>query len=108
MPFTPTFTPVTERATLAGMGYGVPVDIGLDSANAYVAGGFSLDGCGIQTVIGVAQIGNDTAGEGYVAQWNTTTNLLQIFVSGASASPLQEFVGTFGASISIRGWVLGW
>ena len=108
MAFTPTYSPVAPNATLGGQGYGRMQDITMDAVSAYPAGGFALTGCGIQTILGVAHVGNNTAGVGYIPAWNSQTSKLQILVSGASASPLIEFVGTFAASTVIRGWIIGY
>lgn len=107
MAFTPTFTAAAQNATMATQGYRRIVDIALDSANAYVSGGFSLVGCGIQTVLGVTWMGCNTAGVGYVPVWNTQTGKLMILTSAASAIALPEFAGTFGAGITIRVGVNG-
>jgi hypothetical protein len=107
MAFTVTNTPVQEKATLAGLGYGTVYDVALDSSNAYPSGGWDVSGLGYP-VVGVIQIGNNTAAEGLVAIYNTETGKVQVFWTGASLSAvLAEFSGTFSAGLVLRLLVIG-
>lgn len=110
MAFTPTYAQVGPRATMAGQGYGVMVDITMDAVSAYPAGGFSISGaCGIFTITGAIPAGNSTAAVGLIPQYDTSNSKLQVFTSVATnAVALNEFSGTFSATTVFRMFVIGY
>ena len=89
------------------------VDITLDSSyptNGYTAAlGLTAANlnCG-RGINGMSWIGNNTAAAGYVPQYNTQTGNLQILVSAAAGSPLEEVPGNPNlATLTFRFKVVG-
>jgi hypothetical protein len=72
--------------------------------NPYPAGGYHVypQQFGFKTAVAVIPIGINTAGLGYIAQYNTSTgNLVILRTAAAASTPLEEPVGVDLSTVKV-------